>query len=47
MFTAFFVLAQVSKKIKIGHYLHDLFSDLSSKWDQEQKLGTKKKVWLF
>jgi hypothetical protein len=25
MFTAFFVLAQVSKKIKIGHDLYDLF----------------------
>jgi len=27
MFTAFFVLALVSKKIKIGHDLYDLFRD--------------------
>lgn len=27
MFTAFFVLALVSKKIKMGHDLYDLFRD--------------------
>lgn len=33
MFTAFFVLALVSKKIKIGHDLYDLFRDPSEKFE--------------
>jgi hypothetical protein len=32
MFTAFFVLALISKKIKIGHDFYDLF------WDPFRKL---------
>jgi len=33
MFTAFFVFALVSKKIKIGHDLYDLFRDPSEKFE--------------